>query len=154
MRLLVFYIGLAGLYLLFAGDTSWPEAVAAASVPVPAVVLAYAMRAGGERRFRLVAPWGRLLAKPMLHLFTDSWFVGGRLLAALFGADPVGDAVAQPVTALDEAGPGAAFRRAALTLGISFSPNSYVLRVPPDGEELLLHRLAPRRLPARRKWPL
>jgi hypothetical protein len=150
------WLALAGFYLLFVGEVSPTELIAAALATSVATGLGMLLHRSRSRKLLLLrAPWPRLVGRPLAALFPDSVRVGGVLLQALWrrprGA--AGMVMRQPfhpgeASALD------AGRRGLVTLGLSLAPNGYVLRIPDDRTALLIHRLAPAAPDANQDWPV
>lgn len=146
---------LAGIYLVLAGEASTSEVVAAVVAGLAAALLSVAVRRTGERRFRFSGvPWLHVLGKPALNLATDTARVGAALArTVLRGPEAEGATVRQVFAPGGEDAQDAA-RRGLVTLGVSLTPNSYTLRIMDERDEMRLHRLAPRKPPANRAWPL
>lgn len=150
---------MAGLYLVLAGTLSVSEGVAAALAGFLAALLSVAVRRTGERRFRFRGvPWPRLLVKPAQTLVSDTARVGAVLVRAVLRGPGVHDAP-DGATARQNFARGGddaqdAARRGLVTLAVSLTPNSYVLRIMDARDEMRLHRLAERKQSASRVWPL
>ncbi len=150
---------LMGLYLVLAGQVSTTEVVAGLLTGLAAALLSVAVRIDARRqlRFRGV-PWITLLGRPALALLSDTARVGAALArVALRGPDvhgaPEGAVVRQ---AFAQGGSGAqdGARRGLVTLAVSLAPNSYVLRIMDERNEIRLHRLVERKPSPNRLWPL
>lgn len=147
---------LLGLYLALAGQASMDEAVAGAVAGLAAALLSVAVRRTAERRFSFRhVPWLHVLSGPAVSLAKDTVRVGIVLArAALYGAGAVhGAVVRQPFSREGQEGEAAA-RRALVTFGVSLPPNSYVLRIADERDEMRLHRLAEWTPSPDREWPL
>ena len=146
---------LAGIYLVLVGQASTTEVVAALLTGLVAALLSVAVRRTGERQFRFRGvPWLLLLGRPALVLASDTARVGvTHARAVLRGPEVGGATVRQPFARGGENAQDAA-RRGLVTLGVSLTPNSYVLRTLDGREEMRLHRLAERKPSANRAWPL
>lgn len=151
MRLVAAFVLLIGADLVFAGSTDAGEVASAVGFAALAALLAWAIPRAGETRFGARAPWARVIALPLLHAVTDTAKVAAVLLRAIFGAVR-GELVTQDFA--DPCAPEGALRRALVTLGISFAPNSYVVHVPPEGRSLVLHALARHKASPNADWPL
>ncbi len=146
---------LTGIYLVLAGQVSTSEVIAGVLTGLVAALLSVAVRmdAGRQFRFRGV-PWTVLLGRPALALASDTARVGMALVrAVLRGPDVHGAVVRQPF-ARGGADAQDAARRGLVTLGVSLTPNSYVLRILDERDEMRLHRLAERKPSPDRAWPL
>jgi multisubunit Na+/H+ antiporter MnhE subunit len=150
---------LTGLYLVFAGQVSVSEVVAGVLAGLAAALLSVAVRSKAKRRFRFHGvPWLLLLGRPALVLVTDTARAGGALArAVLHGPEvhgaPEGATVRQAFARGGDDAQDAA-RRGLVTLGVSLTPNSYVLRILDERDEMRLHRLAEREPSANQAWPL
>ncbi|MDQ2802719.1 MAG: hypothetical protein M3Y41_08550, partial [Pseudomonadota bacterium] len=152
---LAVWVLLVGFYVLFAGQVSPSELIAGIPAAGAAAVFALLLHRTQTRRLRLRAPWLHVLAQPLGAVFPDALRVGGVLLRALWHrpAGSLGQISRQPFNhGGDDA--SAAARRGLVTLANSLAPNGYVLRIPDDGDVLLLHRLAPTPTHPEREWPL
>jgi hypothetical protein len=139
---------LAAFYLLCAGEMSADETIAAVASGIFGTVLSVLIRDAAERRFRLRAPWPRVILGPLANLLPDAF----RVARVLLSRHPHGEAAIQPFirggATREDAG-----RRALVTLAASVAPNGYVLRILDAGDGLVMHRLAHAAPPADRRWP-
>ena len=88
-------------------------------------------------RLRWFLPAGKL---PWRTVIETGWILGARARQLAGGPAKRGSFRRVPVTLpVDEI--EAATKRALLTAGLSFPPNSYVLEIDSDREEMLLHQL-------------
>jgi hypothetical protein len=146
---------LFGLYLLFAGQATGTEIGAGIGAAAASAVFAALVHRKAERRFRLRAPWLRVLTVPLAAVALDSFRVGRVLVQALWRrpAGPIGVLAEQPFRpGLDD--PPDAARRGLVTLGSSLAPNGYVLSIEHGSETTLLHRLVAVPSSPDREWPL
>ena len=148
---------LTGIYLVLAGETSTTEVVAGLLTGLVAALLSVAVRKDAGRRFRFRGvPWLLLLGQPALVLVSDTARVGVALARTILrgpeGA-PDGSIMRQAFARGGEDAKDAA-RRGLVTLGISLTPNTYVLRIMDERDEMRLHRLAERKPSVNRAWPL
>ena len=136
------WLGLAGLYLFFAGQPSTPE-IAVALLAAACVTLYRARLLRRARAFR-IEPRLWLAAVPSLSgaLLRDAARVGAALLRALgrnemlhgrFTQAPLHDLTADPV---------ARGRRAFAIFAGSLAPNSYVVALSRPAARITAHRLA------------
>ena len=150
---------LTSLYLVLAGQVSTTEVVAGLLSALVGALLSVAARRVGGRRFRFRGvPWMVLLGRPAVVLVSDTARVGATLAHAVLQAPgvhgtPKGATVLQAFARGSE-DPQDAARRGLVTLGVSLTPNSYVLRIMDERDEMRLHRLAERKPSANRAWPL
>ena len=147
-------------YLVFAGQVSTSEIIAA--VPASGLIAAFAFlrHRGQDRPIQLWAPWSRLLLSLLAALLRDTGRVGGHLLRLAFvpRLHSDGSIDSQPFHP-GHADPAGAGRRALVTLAASFAPNGFVLDVAPSvllGDEpaLLMHHLLPSAPHSDVEWPV
>ena len=77
---------------------------------------------------------------PWRTVVETGWVLGALFRQLAGGPAEVGSFRQVPVTLPDDESKGAA-KRALLTAGLSFPPNSYVLEIDPEGKEMLVHQL-------------
>ena len=147
------YVMFLGAYLLFAGQASRSECLTGVVAAALATALAAVWRTAGPRRFRMLAPWPRLVGAPLASLGPDAVRVGACLAAAIRRRPPaeLGAIQGQPFRAGGDR-PEAAARRGLVALAVSFAPNGYMLDI--EGDSLLLHRLRPDDPQPDPVWPL
>ena len=146
---------LAGLYLVLAGQVSTTEVVAGLLSALVGALLSVAVRRVGGRRFRFRGvPWMVLLGRPAVVLVSDTARVGATLAHAVLQAPGVHGATVRQAFARGNENSQDAARRGLVTLGVSLTPNSFVLRIMDERDEMRLHRLAERKPSANRAWPL
>lgn len=144
----------AGVYLLLAGQLSGTELLTAGIVAVAFTLLAVVLRLRHDRQVRLPWPPARALLHPLASLLLDSGRVGLMLLRAILrGPAGVSGTVSQQPFRRGGRDPRDAGRRALVILGTSLAPNGFVLDLPPDEENLLMHRLAPAASSRDKEWP-
>lgn len=145
------FVLLSGLYLVLAGQVSTDEVIAALLAGAAATGLALAVPRVAARHFDFAGvPWARLLLATLRSLASETWQVGLRLLRPR----PQGGRIVRwPLQAHGDRRQKAA-RRGLVTLGLSLTPNGYMLSVLPDREEVLVHQLVPDDPPPNREWPL
>ncbi len=146
---------LTAFYLTLAGQASAVEVSAGVLAGLTGALLSAAVRRTGERRFAFRGvPWLHVLGRPALALASETAQVGRTLArAVLRGPDAPGAVVRQEFAPGSEDA-GSAGRRGLVTLGLSLTPNSFVLRVPDGRDGMRLHRLAARAPSENRDWPL
>lgn len=140
---------LAAFYLLCAGELGADEVIAAVASGLVGTALSVLVRRDAGRRFRLRAPWPRVIFRPLAALAPDAV----RVARLLLSRHPRGEAVVQPFVP-GGATPEDAGRRALVTLAASLAPNGYTLRIPDGHDALLMHRLAHVPPPRGKRWPL
>ncbi len=146
---------LAGIYLVLVGQASATEVVAALLTGLVAALLSVAVRRTGKRRFRFRGvPWSLVLGRPALLLVSDTARVGAVLVRAVLHGPRIHGATVRQAFARGGEDARDAARRGLVTLGVSLTPNSYVLRILDERNEIRLHRLAERKPSANRAWPL
>jgi hypothetical protein len=136
------WLGLAGLYLFFAGQPSTPE-ITVALLAAAGVTLYRARLLRRARAFR-VEPRLWLAAVPGLSgaLMRDAALVGAALLRALGGGEMSHGRFMQAPLADRPADPVARGRRAFAILAGSLAPNSYVVALSRPEARITMHRLA------------
>ncbi len=110
-----------------------------------AVAATAAVAVGRQRliRFRPRLRWVYALRRLPLRAVRETWLVIGALLRQLAGGRPArGHFLAVPVSLPDDPDESAT-KRALLTAGESFPPNSYVLEIDTERGLMLVHRLIP-----------
>ena len=115
------WAGLTGLYVVLAGQLSLPEMTAGLLTGLAAAALSLALRAAAEQRFRLRAPWHRLVPRLSLAVLRDVNRVGVALAKAVI-AGHAGDVQMQPITPSGDAAAGVGHRALAM-LFASVAPN-------------------------------
>lgn len=147
------WVALFGLYLLFAGQTSMSELLAALCTASIAIAGHLNTRRVAHRELRIVAPWGRLAAGVAVALIHDTILIAWNLIVVLAGRRPRGAMTIQP---FDSGGftRKAAARRGITILAASIAPNGYVIEIrePPQG--MLMHRLVPQPPAPDQRWPV
>lgn len=141
-------------YLLMAGKLGMQEGAVALVGGGAAAWFSFALRRGVSRHFAFSGlPLGPLL-RLAGALVRETASVGGVLFRAVLpgGRAIAGTVADQPFERGGEA-PSEAARRGLVELGLSLSPNGYVLDEAAPGA-LILHRLAPQPASADRRWPL
>ncbi|HWI25579.1 MAG TPA: hypothetical protein VN668_01330 [Stellaceae bacterium] len=144
------WLMLAGLYVVLAGSLETAELVAGVLTGFVAVTLSLGLRRAGGRRFRLGAPWLRLVLRTGGAVLSDTTRVGAALARALLA--PCQGTVQRQAFAEREPGARGAGRSAFAILLASLAPNGYVIEEQPD--HLLLHRLVSARPSGEADWPI
>ncbi len=147
------WILLFGLYLLFVGQATIAELVAALVTSGLAAAYHWYVRTKAHRRFRFAAPWLRLGLRVARALARDTALVGWGLTRAILGRMVRGGLTRQPFQAGGHT-PQAAAHRGIDMLAASIAPNSYVIDVPEPPRGLLMHRLVPRPPAEDHEWPV
>ncbi|HJU15541.1 MAG TPA: hypothetical protein VJ770_03650 [Stellaceae bacterium] len=136
------WLALAGLYLLFAGQASLPEGMAA----VAAAGLVILCRICLLRVARPIAVEARpcLAALPSMawSLLRDPILVGLALIGALWRGDVPASGFAVAPLADRTADPAARGRRALAVFAGSVAPNRYVAALSRPAARMISHRLA------------
>lgn len=145
MRFALIWALLAAFYLLLAGQASPAEAAAAVLSAAAATVLAWAIRRGAQRHYRLLPIPLRVIGRTSWALVKDT----GRVAIVLLGR-PGGRAVTEEFDA-GASDPRSAGRRALVTLAGSLAPNAFILGLEPD--RVRIHRLSPEPPQGDRTWP-
>jgi hypothetical protein len=126
------WIGLAALYLLFAGQVSRNEIIAGLGASLAAALYALVSHRTARAPLRLRLNWLRVVASAARSLIVDAARVG----AAMVRGEP--GRLTSREAPREDAGP-----RAVSVLALSVAPNSFVVR--DDGDALVLHELVRRR---------
>lgn len=139
-------LGVALLYFLFAGEVSVGEEIACAPVVVVASLYARALARSETVAMQVTARGLGSLLRGSLAVVPDCWRVGCGLMKAGPGA--------MTRVPFRFGGPGRddVGRRAAVVAGMSLAPNGFV--VGQDGDELIVHQLAPGPVGGDPEWPL
>jgi hypothetical protein len=151
-RVVLLFLVLLGLYLFFAGEVSTVEVIAGIVAAAAATALGIGLVAVAKKHFR-VAPPPRAILRPLAALLPETFAVGYQLIrVALRGAGgQQGGFIQQP---FDPGGDDArsSGRRAAVVIGVSLAPRTFVIRGD-RGESLLLHGWPEKRPSADKAWP-
>lgn len=142
---------LFGCYLLFAGQVSTDEIIAALCCAAAATAVSLTIPLVAERHFGFGGvPWFQLIRQACASLLSDVPRVALRLLRPHL---PSGVLQRWPLVGTGD-DPHTTARRALVTLANSLAPNSYVVTVLGGRGELLVHRLIPDEPPHDPEWPL
>lgn len=147
------WAGLFGLYLLFAGSASRPEALAGLIVSSIALAGHVRTREVAHRRLEVRAPWLTLAWRIVVALLRDTVLVGGGLVRTVLGREPGGGLAMQPFDSGDFT-PAAAARRGIAMLAASVAPNGYVIEVQEPPRGMLMHSFVPRQRAHDLRWPV
>ena len=132
------------LWVLVTSTFRGSELVAGA---VAAVLSAAAVEAVRERERFLFRPrlrWMRRAGRIPVRIVTDTWLLAVALVRHVTGTRPVrGAFVVVPFRHGDDADPEDSARRALVVTGLSIAPNSVVVGIDADRDELLVHQLVP-----------
>jgi hypothetical protein len=152
VRVSAFWLVLAALYALLAGQISLTEAAAGLIATGLAAGYGVLLHRSGSRVLALSAPWPRMVLRPLAALVPDAWRVGRVLLTVLWRR-PEGSVGTRSRQTFRRGGHGGedAGRRGIVTLALSLAPNGYVLGIGPS--DISLHRLAPATPSGDREWP-
>ncbi len=146
------FLLLFGLYLLFAGQASLDEVLAAGLSSAVIAALAGVVSRIAERRFNFSGlPWVRLIFRPLWSVMPDVSRVGMRLAQTRVRGGAIQRWRFMAVGADSERD---AARSAALSLAASFAPNGYIIAVLHGRGEVLVHQLVPTEQPGNAQWPL
>lgn len=147
------WLGLAALYLGFAGSVETAEIMAAAATATCIVGLIFWCRHGRATALRTRTSWLHILPLVVRAVAIEAVVVGAALLRTLVRVRvrAQGEVLSQPFDPGDQS-PRAAGRRAVAVLAASAAPDGYVLAIRENS--LLLHRLVPRPTASDRRWPI
>jgi hypothetical protein len=147
------WVLLFGFYLLFVGQATIPELVAALVTSGLAAAYHRHVRRNAHRHFRLAVPWMVLTLRVGRALARDTVLVGWALARAIFGCSFHHDLTRQPFDGGGDT-PRAAAHRGIAVLAVSIAPNSYAIDVLEPAFGLLMHRLVPCPPAEDREWPV
>lgn len=139
---LTVWLGLVGLYILLAGDLGMFELISAAVCATSGTALAVGLSRIAFRRF---AGWPapRAVWRPLLALAPETLAVGRQLIAAIFTVKAQrGAYFLQPFEPGGD-DPLSRARRAAVVVGVSLAPGSFVIRGDRT-DTMILHALPPK----------
>ena len=128
------------IYILFAGQFSGDELIAALACGLVASLWSASMRCAAERRFRFEgAAWGAAL-RALAGVPGAAGKVGGKLLqATISGAS--GELKRETFIHGHPGDPTDAGRRAVAVLARSLAPDSFVVRTPEGEDAMMVHAL-------------
>jgi multisubunit Na+/H+ antiporter MnhE subunit len=133
------------LWLLLTSTINGSEAIGGVGASCVAATLAELARRRGVMRFAPRARWLGFAAQVPVQIVTDTILVYGALLRHVSGQRRArGTLRAVPFAYGREGSPRDSARRALAIVGISMTPNTFVIGVDPDSHELLVHQLVPR----------
>jgi hypothetical protein len=135
---LITWMLLGGVYLLFAGQGSTDELVAAAACGLAGALWAAALGQVATQRFRWTRQALDALVRGVARLASGAAQVAGGLVRALFGRAQ-SRLVEQPFARGRRDDRTDAAWRAGVVLGRSVAPDSFVVRAPEDRDLLKLH---------------
>ena len=152
VRFAAFWLLLAALYALFAGDVSVTEAIAGLIATGLGALYGLLLHKCRSVAVALRAPWPRMVLRPVAALAPDASRVGRVLLKTLWGR-PEGSAgmVSRQRFRSGQPNPADAGRRGIVTLALSLAPNGYVLAI--EESNIVLHSLAPAAPSTNVTWP-
>ncbi|MFL5798119.1 MAG: Na+/H+ antiporter subunit E [Actinomycetota bacterium] len=141
---LAWAVGCMALWMLLTSTVDRPELIVGAGVSVIAASIVEAVRDREAFGFRPRLRWVRLAVGIPRRIVSDTVSLTGVLIRHATGRRRVrGVFVAVPFPHGPEGDPEAAARRALATVGISVSPNTYVVGFDAGRDEVLAHQLAP-----------
>lgn len=136
--------GSMALWMLLTSTVDRPELIVGAGVSVVATVVVDAVQDREAFGFRPRLRWVRFAAGIPWRIVADTVSLTGVLIRHATGRRRVrGAFVAAPFPHGAEGDPEAAARRALATVGISVTPNTYVVGFDARRDEMLAHQLAP-----------
>jgi multisubunit Na+/H+ antiporter MnhE subunit len=132
------------LWMLLTSTVKGSELVAGAIAAVVTAVVVEAVRERERFAFRPRLRWLRRAVAIPVRVVVESWQVTVALTRHATGRTRVrGTFVAIPFEHGERDDPEAAARRALVTVGVSMTPNTVVVGIDPDRNELLTHQLVP-----------
>ncbi len=148
-------VGVALLYVLFAGEVSVAEAIAGAPVVIIATLYALALQRCGTVDLRVAARWVGVPARACLAVLPDLWRVGRGLVQAVRRRpDEMQGVIKHVPFRVGGAGADDAGRRAVVVSAVSLAPNGFVVGMDDERDELIVHQLVPVAMRDDREWPL
>jgi multisubunit Na+/H+ antiporter MnhE subunit len=137
------FVALNLLWLLLVSSFVVAEQVL--GLAASAVAATAAVAVGRQRliRFRPRLRWLYAYRRLPLRAVSETWLVLGALLRQLAGGRPARGRFFTVPVSLPEDPDQSATKRALLTAGESFPPNSYVLEIDTKQGLMLVHRLVP-----------
>jgi hypothetical protein len=157
IKYLTWWIILTGLYLLFAWTIAWAEVGVGLLASAITTWLIAKVQSQGKYHFKAGAGWLVLFKRLPVQVVTDTGLVLAALWRRLAQRDYHPGAFQTLPFHTGGDTPEAAARRALVTAGASFSPNSYVVLIELENDSLLIHQLVPSVSPSGRgdqEWPL
>jgi multisubunit Na+/H+ antiporter MnhE subunit len=136
------FAALWALWVVLANQTTTPELVAGAVAAVVGATAAMVVRGQRPVLGRPRAAWVLALWRPVAAIPRDLALLAGALAAAGRGRPPAGELAAVPFSVADD--PRGAARRVLAVAAGSLSPNTIVLGLDADRDELVVHRLVAR----------
>ena len=132
------------LWVLVTSTFQGAELVAGAVVSVLTALVVEAVRERERFAFRPRLRWLRRAAVIPLRVSADTWLLTVALVRHATGSKRVrGALVAVPFRHGEQGDPEDSARRALVVAGLSVSPNSVVLGVDGERDEVLVHQLVP-----------
>ncbi len=132
-----------GLWLLLVESLATAELVAGAVAAALAASVAEAVREQGYMRFSPDPAWLTHVPRIAWQVLVDCWILARALVRQLVGRGRArGLLIRAPVQYGDDSSRAAA-RRALLNVGISITPNSYVVELDEETSTALVHQLVP-----------
>ena len=147
-------VGVALLYVLFAGEVSVAEAIAGAPVVIIATLYALAWQRCGTVDLRMPARWAGVLARAYLAVLPDLWRVGRGLAQAVRRPVEMQGVIKHVPFRVGGSGADDSGRRAVVVSAVSLAPNGFVVGMDHDRDELIVHQLVPVAIRDDREWPL
>jgi multisubunit Na+/H+ antiporter MnhE subunit len=136
--------GSMALWMLLTSTVDPPELIVGAGVSVVTAAIVEALRDREPFGFRPRLRWVRLAAGIPWRIVSETVSLTAVLIRYATGRRRVrGAFVAVPFAHGPEDDPEAAARRALATVGISVTPNTYVVGFDARRDEVLAHQLAP-----------
>ena len=141
-------------YMVLAGQISETEIIASTLATFIACVFTVAHRRNARRRFSAPQGVAGFILHSIVQIVPNTCRVAWALLRVVsFGARASRGSIAEQPFSTGTSSPRDATRRAITTLGVSFAPNGYVLRVFAADGSLVVHRLVPAGISSNREWP-
>ncbi|WP_037281350.1 hypothetical protein [Rubellimicrobium mesophilum] len=148
------WLFLAGLYLLFAGETSGEEIVAALAGGLVAAALRVLLVRSGRPYSDGFRGAARLFPRIAKSLLVDSVTVGTAFVHLLFTRRMLLGRFVEIPFDTGTSGPPSRTRRALVVGGISFAPNQYVAGLRFETGRLIVHQLCEAPTSKDEQWPV
>lgn len=150
----VYWILLFALYLACAAQFSGAEIFTGMVAAAVAVTALMAVRAQSQHHFQMSLRWLANFARVPVEVLKDCVIVFKAVLCRPAKAHGSGRFELRPFDPGNEH-PSSRMRRALVTTAISLAPNTFVIGVTEENDQLLVHQLAPQPNEQRSSdWPL
>ncbi len=141
---LAWWAGSMLLWLLLTSTVNPSEAIVGAGASAIAATVAEVLRRTSPIGFRPDPRWFLMARRIPAAIVTDTWTVARALVLHVLGIRRVrGTLRAVPFEHGPEGDPRADARRALATIAVTSTPNTFVIGIDPERNEMLVHQLQP-----------